>query len=66
LATVEPSPVGDHDPFSLGDSEDEKDTKPKGQNITDEGDHIKKATVEAKGGELGPSSKDNKAQGGKS
>lgn len=25
LSTVEPSPVADHDPFSLGDSDDEKD-----------------------------------------
>lgn len=32
LTTVEPSPVGEHDPFSLGDSEDEKDTKAKEQN----------------------------------
>ena len=28
LSTVDPSPVGDHDPFSLGDSDDEKDAKP--------------------------------------
>jgi hypothetical protein len=27
LSTVEPSPIGDNDPFSLGDSEDEKDNK---------------------------------------
>ncbi|KAK2834933.1 hypothetical protein FQN49_006765 [Arthroderma sp. PD_2] len=29
LSAVEPSPVADNDPFSLGDSDDEKDTKPK-------------------------------------
>lgn len=29
LTAVEPSPVGDNDPFSLGDSDDEKDTKNK-------------------------------------
>lgn len=29
LSTVEPSPIGDNDPFSLGDSEDEKDGKDK-------------------------------------
>lgn len=28
LSSVEPSPVGDNDPFSLGDSDDEKDAKP--------------------------------------
>lgn len=28
LSSVEPSPVSDHDPFSLGDSDDEKDAKP--------------------------------------
>ena len=28
LSAVEPSPVGDNDPFSLGDSDDEKDAKP--------------------------------------
>jgi len=46
LTTVEPSPVGEHDPFSLGDSEDEKDTKAKDQSTTDEGEQSKKATVE--------------------
>ncbi|KAE8354450.1 hypothetical protein BDV28DRAFT_156189 [Aspergillus coremiiformis] len=50
LSTVEPSPVGDHDPFSLGDSEDEKDVK---QNSADEGGRIKKATAAATPGELG-------------
>ncbi|KAL4814045.1 hypothetical protein BDW67DRAFT_167014 [Aspergillus spinulosporus] len=29
LETVEPSPIGENDPFSLGDSDDEKDTKAK-------------------------------------
>lgn len=28
LSAVEPSPVGENDPFSLGDSDDEKDAKP--------------------------------------
>ena len=27
LSAVEPSPITDNDPFSLGDSEDEKETK---------------------------------------
>ncbi|EFQ96735.1 hypothetical protein MGYG_08660 [Nannizzia gypsea CBS 118893] len=29
LSTVEPSPVADNDPFSLGDSDDERESKPK-------------------------------------
>ncbi|PYI01727.1 hypothetical protein BO78DRAFT_423236 [Aspergillus sclerotiicarbonarius CBS 121057] len=37
LSTVEPSPVGEHDPFSLGDSEDEKEkeTKTKDHNTAE-------------------------------
>ncbi|KAF7595757.1 ubiquitin-binding protein cue5 [Aspergillus hancockii] len=67
LSTVEPSPVGDHDPFSLGDSEDEKDTKPRDQNTTGEGDRVRKPTAEGMAGELSSTSKDsNKAEGGKS
>lgn len=58
LSTVEPSPVGDHDPFSLGDSEDEKDTKAKDPQPADEADRIKKGTAEAMSGELGSASKD--------
>ncbi|RAL09313.1 uncharacterized protein BO97DRAFT_407831 [Aspergillus homomorphus CBS 101889] len=45
LSTVEPSPVGEHDPFSLGDSEDEKDTTTKAKEPTTEGPS-KAATVE--------------------
>ncbi|KAE8379442.1 hypothetical protein BDV26DRAFT_291312 [Aspergillus bertholletiae] len=64
LSTVEPSPVGDHDPFSLGDSEDEKDTKSKDQNPVDEGDRrIKTATTEAIPGELPSASKADKDAG---
>ncbi|KAJ5587893.1 uncharacterized protein N7459_003658 [Penicillium hispanicum] len=55
LATVEPSPVAENDPFSLGDSDDEKDTKPKEQTTVPESDQIKKATEEAMAGEMGPS-----------
>ncbi|EAU30681.1 conserved hypothetical protein [Aspergillus terreus NIH2624] len=66
LSTVEPSPVGENDPFSLGDSEDEKDHKTK-ENSTEEGERIKKATAEAMAGEVGSTSKDgNKSDGGKS
>ena len=48
LTTVEPSPVGEHDPFSLGDSEDEKDTEAKEQN-----------TSAAVAGDASSASKDN-------
>ncbi|KAJ9317241.1 hypothetical protein DTO271D3_2531 [Paecilomyces variotii] len=58
LATVDPSPVGEHDPFSLGDSDDEKETKNKDANA-DEADRVKQATTEAIAGEIGSSSKDD-------
>ncbi|KAJ5086338.1 hypothetical protein NUU61_007645 [Penicillium alfredii] len=54
LATVEPSPVAENDPFSLGDSDDEKDTKPKEQ-PTGDSEQIKKATAEAMAGDMGSS-----------
>jgi hypothetical protein len=59
LSTVEPSPVAENDPFSLGDSDDEKESKPKEQTTTNasESDQIKKATAEAMSEEVG-SSKD--------
>lgn len=56
LSAVEPSPIGDNDPFSLGDSEDErdnnntsaKDTKEKPKEPTDEeNERLKKAAAEA-------------------
>jgi hypothetical protein len=57
LAEVDPSPVGDHDPFSLGDSEDEKDAKDKPKETketqetkpaaTDEKERLKQAAAEA-------------------
>lgn len=59
---MEPSPVAENDPFSLGDSEDERDTKAKEQNNTDEADRIKKATAEAMAGELGSTKDDNQTQ----
>ncbi|KAL8694565.1 MAG: hypothetical protein Q9218_000821 [Villophora microphyllina] len=45
LASIEPSPVADHDPFSLGDSDDE-DTK-KREVRTDDSDKLKQAAAEA-------------------
>ncbi|OJK02938.1 hypothetical protein ASPACDRAFT_40253 [Aspergillus aculeatus ATCC 16872] len=46
LAAVEPSPVGEHDPFSLGDSEDEKDTTTKVKELATGEGASKAATVE--------------------
>ncbi|EAW07905.1 CUE domain-containing protein [Aspergillus clavatus NRRL 1] len=67
LSTVEPSPVADHDPFSLGDSEDERETKAKDQNTADENDRTKQATAEAMAGELDSAKNGDKTQtGGKS
>jgi hypothetical protein len=56
LSAVDPSPVGENDPFSLGDSEDEKDTKNK-ELSTDEAERVKNATAEAMAAELGSDSK---------
>lgn len=47
LTTVEPSPVAENDPFSLGDSDDEKDSKPKEQTTVPDNEQSKKASVEA-------------------
>ncbi|KID67118.1 CUE domain protein, partial [Metarhizium hybridum] len=49
LSTVEPSPITDNDPFSLGDSEDEKEPskdKPK-DSKPDDHERLKKAAAEA-------------------
>ena len=49
---MEPSPVTDHDPFSLGDSDDEdskqKDAKP------EDSDRLKQAAAEAMADDIGP------------
>lgn len=63
LSTVEPSPVQENDPFSLGDSDDEKDGKTKDQHTTAENENIKEATTEAMAGEMGSGSKDNNKDG---
>ncbi|KAI0013293.1 hypothetical protein F4779DRAFT_445242 [Xylariaceae sp. FL0662B] len=50
LSTVEPSPITDNDPFSLGDSEDEKDSKDKGGNKEikmEDSERLKLATADA-------------------
>lgn len=58
LANVEPSPVAENDPFSLGDSDDEKETKTKEKTTVPESDQLKQATTEAISSEIG--SKDKK------
>jgi hypothetical protein len=45
LSTVEPSPIADNDPFSLGDSEDERDAKA-GIKMEDS-ERLKQATADA-------------------
>lgn len=69
LSTVEPEPITDNDPFSLGDSDDEKEakdakeTKPKetkedskddaASKTDDAAERVKKATAEAMADSLG-------------
>jgi hypothetical protein len=58
LSTVDPSPIGegDNDPFSLGDSEDEKEAKERvgGKEVkTDESERLKKAAAEAMADTIG-------------
>ncbi|KAG9777533.1 hypothetical protein ABEF93_000357 [Exophiala dermatitidis] len=57
LATVDPSPVADNDPFSLGDSDEEKDAKP----ITLEDDDAPKS-----GGAASEDNKKSKVEDAKS
>ena len=54
LAAVDPSPVTDHDPFSLGDSDDE-DAKKKDLKA-DDSDRLKQAAAEAMSDNIGPGS----------
>lgn len=53
LSTVEPSPIADNDPFSLGDSDDDKETKPKDTSKSDDHERVREATAEAMAGEIG-------------
>lgn len=60
LSTVDPSPVGeaDNDPFSLGDSEDEKESKDRvgGKEIKmEDAERLKKAAAEAMSDNIGSS-----------
>lgn len=51
LSSVEPSPIADNDPFSLGDSDDDKDAKDKpdkgGIKLDDSEERLRKAAAEA-------------------
>lgn len=61
LTSVEPSPVTDNDPFSLGDSDDEKEAKTKDKDMkADEAERLKKATAEAMAGDISPDATSNK------
>jgi hypothetical protein len=58
LSTIDPSPIGetDNDPFSLGDSEDEKESKDRvsGKEIKmDDAERLKKAAAEAMANNIG-------------
>lgn len=58
MSTVDPSPIGDtdNDPFSLGDSEDEKESKDRvgGKEIKmDDAERLKKAAAEAMADSIG-------------
>lgn len=57
LSTTSHSPVGENDPFSLGDSEDERDNKPKDGSGADN-DQVKKVTAEAMESDIASDSKD--------
>ncbi|KAH7320902.1 hypothetical protein B0I35DRAFT_407929 [Stachybotrys elegans] len=59
LSTMEPSPITDNDPFSLGDSEDEKEAKEKPKDPKqDENERLKQAAAEAMADSLVGSNKE--------
>lgn len=47
LSTVEPSPIAENDPFSLGDSDDERDVKDKKEIKMEDADRLRQATADA-------------------
>ncbi|KAH8811788.1 hypothetical protein F5884DRAFT_783431 [Xylogone sp. PMI_703] len=64
LATIDPSPMGEaeHDPFSLGDSEDEKESKVVGKELQrEEGERLKQATADAMAEGIGESTNEKSA-----
>lgn len=70
LSAVDPNPITDNDPFSLGDSEDEKEvskeSKHKDKDVkTDDADRVKKAAAEAMADSLVEPSKGDSSAGKK-
>ena len=51
LTAVDPSPVADHDPFSLGDSDDDEAKKKDGK--PDDNERLKQAAAEAMSEDIG-------------
>ncbi|KAK3943503.1 CUE domain-containing protein 5 [Diplogelasinospora grovesii] len=47
LSAVEPSPIAENDPFSLGDSDDERDTKGSREIKMEDTERLRKATADA-------------------
>lgn len=67
LSSVEPDPITDNDPFSLGDSEDERETKEKPKDgKLDDTERLKQAAAEAMAENLVDQKKDGEASGKKS
>ncbi|KAG8528099.1 uncharacterized protein KY384_007015 [Bacidia gigantensis] len=52
LAAADPSPVAEHDPFSLGDSDDEESKK--NDVKSEDTERLKQAAAEAMAGDIGP------------
>ncbi|KAG5937875.1 hypothetical protein E4U60_001690 [Claviceps pazoutovae] len=70
LSAVDPNPITDNDPFSLGDSEDEKEVSKESKHKdkdakTDDADHVKKAAAEAMADSLVEPSKGGSSAGKK-
>lgn len=62
LSSMEPEPITDNDPFSLGDSEDEKEVKEKPKDAKeDESERLKKAAAEAMADSLVDPAKEGEA-----
>lgn len=70
LSAVDPNPITDNDPFSLGDSEDEKEVSKESKHKdkdgkTDDADRVKKAAAEAMADSLVEPSKGGSSAGKK-
>lgn len=62
LSAVEPSPVAENDPFSLGDSDDDKETRTK-ESRSDKANQLQAATSEAMSGLTGTKSRSGATKG---